>query len=249
MPLACGAPNGGIMRFLKFAAALVALIVVALAIVIVMDRMAQPSPPEPATLIAKAAQYDVRIRRDSWGGPHILGKTDPDVAFGLAFAQCEDDFATLQDIALATRGQLAADQGAKAAASDYLVHVLRVWETVNSRYEKDLPANVRKVAEAYADGVNYYAALHPEKVKSDLLPLTGKDVVAGFVFKTPFFYGLDSKLRKLTVETGGKPLPEIGSNGLAVGPHRSADGATHLLVNSHQPYVGPVSWYEVVLQS
>ena len=237
------------MRFLKALAGLVAVIVLALAVVIVMDRMAQPSPPDPAPLIAKAAKYDVRIRRDTWGVPHILGKTDADTAFGLAFAQCEDDFATLQEVALAARGQLAADQGPKAAATDYIVHLLRVWETVNARYEKDLPLDVRKVAQAYADGVNYYAALHPEKVKTGLLPLTGKDVVAGFVFKTPFFYGLDSKLRKLNADTGGKPLPEIGSNGLAVGPNRSADGATRLLVNSHQPYVGPVSWYEVVLQS
>src|SRR5579864_2270479 len=153
------------MRFLKLAAALVAIVVLALAVIIAADRMAQPSPPDPASLIAKAANYDVRIRRDTWGVPHILGKTDADTAFGLAFAQCEDDFATLEEIALAARGQLAAVEGASAAPTDYLVHVLRVWETVNARYEKDLPLDVRKVAQAYADGVNYYAALHPEKVK------------------------------------------------------------------------------------
>ena len=238
------------MRVVKRGAlALAALIVVSLAIVILADWAAQPSPPDPTTFIAKAARYDVRIRRDSWGVPHILGKTDADTAFGLAFAHSEDDFATIQDVALATRGTLAASVGPKGAVTDYLVHLFRVWETVNARYEKDLPPDVRRIAEAYADGVNYYAALHPEKVKPGLLPLTGKDVVAGFVFKTPFFYGLDSTLRKLTADTGGKPLPEIGSNGLAIGPHRSADGATRLLVNSHQPYAGPVSWYEVVLQS
>jgi penicillin amidase/acyl-homoserine-lactone acylase len=237
------------MRFLKYAAVLVAIIILGLAVVIVSDRLAQPSPPDPATLIAKASRYDVRIRRDSWGVPHILGKKDADVAFGLGFAHSEDDFATIQEVALATRGQLAASEGLKGATTDYLVRLFRVWETVDARYEKDLPPDVRKVAEAYADGVNYYAALHPGKVTTGLLPLTGKDIVAGFVFKTPFFYGLDSMLRKLNTDTGGKPLPEIGSNGLAVGPRRSADGATRLLVNSHQPYAGPVSWYEVVLQS
>lgn len=36
---------------------------------------------------------------------------------------------------------------------------------------------------------------------------------------------------------------------MAVGPARSADGATRLLVNSHQPYVGPLAWYEAVVQS
>ncbi|MDE2499073.1 MAG: penicillin acylase family protein, partial [Alphaproteobacteria bacterium] len=238
------------VRILKYgAAALTAVILLGLGVVIVSDRLSQPPAPDAAVLIAHAAKYDVRIRRDTWGVPHILGRTDADVAFGLGFAHSEDDFATIQQVALATRGELAASIGPKGAVTDYLVHLFRVWETVNARYQKDLPPDVRRVAEAYADGVNYYAALHPDKVQPGLLPLTGKDIVAGFVFKTPFFYGLDSTLRKLTADTGGKPLPEIGSNGVAVGPRRSADGATRLLVNSHQPYVGPVSWYEVVLQS
>jgi len=231
------------------AIAMTAIVFLALVGVILADRLAQPAPPDPTAFIARAAKYDVRIRRDSWGVPHVLGKTDADVAFGLGYAHSEDDFATIQEVALASRGQLAASIGLKGATTDYLVHLFRVWENINARYRKDLPPGVRSVIEAYADGVNCYAALHPDKVKAGMLPLTGKDVAAGFVFKTPFFYGLDSLLRKLNTDTGGKPLPEIGSNGVAVGPHRSADGATRLLVNSHQPYEGPVSWYEVVLQS
>jgi acyl-homoserine-lactone acylase len=238
------------MRWVKVGViALVAIVLLGLGGVILADRLAQPAPPDPAIFVARAAKYDVRIRRDSWGVPHVLGKTDADVAFGLGFAHSEDDFATIQEVALASRGQLAASTGLKGATTDYLVHLFRVWENIDARYARDLPADVRRVIAAYADGVNYYAALHPDKVKDGLLPLTGKDVAAGFVFKTPFFYGLDSLLRKLNTDTGGKPLPEIGSNGLAIGPRRSADGATRLLVNSHQPYVGPVSWYEVVLQS
>ncbi len=238
------------MRWVKYGAiALVAIVALGLAGIIVADRLAQPAAPDPAVFIARAAKYDVRVRRDRWGVPHILGKTDADVAFGLGFAHSEDDFATIQEVALASRGQLAASTGLKGATTDYLVHLFRVWENIDARYAKDLPPDVRRVIEAYADGVNYYAALHRDKLKEGLLPLTGKDVAAGFVFKTPFFYGLDSLLRKLNTDTGGKPLPEIGSNGVAIGPHRSADGATRLLVNSHQPYEGPVSWYEVVLQS
>jgi penicillin amidase/acyl-homoserine-lactone acylase len=125
---------------------------------------------------------------------------------------------------------------------------MRVWETVNGKYAT-LPADLRRVLEAYADGVNYYAALNPSRVKPHLLPLTGKDIAAGFVFKTPFFYGFDSVLKNLTANTNGKPMAEIGSNGVAVGPARSSDGATRLLVNSHQPYTGPVAWYEAVLDS
>ncbi|MFI4935414.1 MAG: acylase [Caulobacterales bacterium] len=230
-------------------AALVALAAMVLGGVILVDRMSQPAPPDPQALIAKAAQYHVRIRRDDFGVPHILGATDADVAFGLGYAHAEDDFADIQEAALTARGTLAAVEGPKGATTDYIVRLMRVRETVNARYDTDLPPDVRRVLEAYADGVNLYAARHPGQVHGGLLPFTGKDVAAGFVFKTPFFYGLDGVLQKLTAATHGAPMPPIGSNGAAVAPSRSADGATRLLVNSHQPYTGIVAWYEVVLQS
>jgi acyl-homoserine-lactone acylase len=251
------------MRYVKIGAlALILILFAAAAFLIVADRVGQPAPPDPASLIAKAASYHARIERDTYGVPHIIGPRDADVAFGMGFAHCEDDFSTIQQVALAVRGQLAAAEGPKAAVTDYLVRLFRVWETVNAKYDSDLPPDLRQVLEAYADGVNYYAALHPGQVLHGLLPFTGKDVVAGFVFKLPFFYGLDHELLKLTRPEGGAisnsgndaflwtptPLP-VGSNAVAVAPPRSADGATRLLVNSHQPYTGPVSWYEAVLDS
>jgi penicillin amidase/acyl-homoserine-lactone acylase len=238
------------MRKIGFGAlSLVALALLFLGWVILSDRLGQPPAADRAVLLARAAQYRVRIVRDTFGVPHIFGRTDADVGFGIGFAHSEDDFATIQDVALATRGTLAASEGIKAAAGDYLVHAMHVWETVDARYDRDLPADVKAVLQAYADGVNYFAALHPDQVKAGLLPLTGKDIAAGFVFKTPFFYGLADALRRLNTDTHGKPALPIGSNGMAVGPSRSADGATRLLVNSHQPYAGPVAWYEAVLQS
>ncbi len=36
---------------------------------------------------------------------------------------------------------------------------------------------------------------------------------------------------------------------MAVAPRRSADGHTRLMVNSHQPYTGPVAWYEARVKS
>jgi len=252
------------MRYVKIGAlALVAILLCGAGFLIVSDRMGQPAPPDPASLIAKAAQYNARIERDNFGVPHISGPRDADVAFGMAFAHAEDDFTTIQQVALAVRGQYAATEGPKAAVTDYLVRLFRVWETVDAKYERDLPPDLRRVVEAYADGVNYYAALHPGDVMRGLLPFTGKDVVAGFVFKLPFFYGLDHVLLQLNSPASGRaisksgkdaflvtdnPLP-VGSNAVAVAPSRSADGATRLLVNSHQPYSGPVSWYEAVLDS
>ena len=252
------------MRWLKRGgAALVVLLVAGLATVILLDRMNQPPPADLAAIVAKAAQYDARIKRDTFGVPHIFGKRDADVAFGLGYAHSEDDFATIQTVALATRGTLAGRDGKEAAVTDYLVHLFRVWETIDAKYDKELPDDVKQVLTAYADGVNDYGARHPDAVEPGLLPLTGKDIAAGFIFKTPFFYGLDHVLMQLNSPESGKDLSKegknaflptddalpIGSNGVAVAPSRSADGATRLLVNSHQPYTGPVAWYEAVLES
>ena len=43
-------------------------------------------------------QYQVEIMRDTWGVPHIFGKTAADTAHGLAYAHAEDDFETIQEL-------------------------------------------------------------------------------------------------------------------------------------------------------
>ena len=238
------------MRVLRIgAAALAAIGFLVLAFLCLTGRLVWLRHADLGAAIARAAHYHVTIIRDSFGVPHVEGRTDADVAFGFGYAHSEDDFKTIQNVAMAVRGRLAESEGLKAAPGDYLVHLMRVWPTIAARYKKDLPAGFRAILQAYADGVNDYAALHPAEVKRDFQPLTGEDVAAGFIFKTPFFYGFDTTLKRLLRKTGGKPAPEIGSNGAAVAPSRSADGATRLLVNSHQPYSGPVAWYEAVLQS
>ena len=238
------------MRFAKYAGlGLVGLVAVAAIGLIAIDRIGQTAPADPTKFLALANQYDVTIERDDYGVPHIFSKTDAGAAFGIGFAHSEDDFQTISDVVLATRGTLAAVKGRDAAVTDYLVHLFGVWKTLDAKYDTELPAHLRKILQAYADGVNYYAALHPGKIEGNMLPVTGRDVAAGFIFKTPFFYGLDQTLKKITDGTIDEDRPPVGSNGAAVAPSRSADGATRLLVNSHQPYTGPVAWYEAVIQS
>ena len=72
---------------------------------------ASPRGPSDAELLAVAQHYDARILRDTWGVPHIFGKTDADVGFGLAYAHAQDDFATIQMSLLAARGMLASAEG------------------------------------------------------------------------------------------------------------------------------------------
>ena len=226
-----------------------------------------PKLPDGQVFISKAQQYDVEVIRDGFGIPHVYGKKDTDAAFGLGYAQSEDDFETLQTVLLATRGTLAAELGVKAAKTDFVVQFMGVWDVVDARYEKDVPEDIKQIAQAYADGVNLYAAENPEKVSRYFLPATAKDIIAGFTFKTPMFYGFDKSLGELVNPESPHELAKaptnnesaflwkesqtlpIGSQGIAVAPHRSEEGQTHLLVNSHQPLTGPVAWYEARVHS
>ncbi|NOY42699.1 MAG: acylase [Planctomycetes bacterium] len=228
-----------------------------------------PSEPAPSTFANLGEKYEVRILRDDFGVPHIFGKTDPDTAFGLAYAHAEDDFPTIRESLLQARGEFASFAGKDQAPVDFLAKLLRVKETVAKGYPT-LPEEVRSLCDAYADGLNFYISKHPEDLPRRYLPMTGQDVVAGFVFKGPFFYGLDNEVLALFGENRGKPLSKkgdgektaaaverwlhkegvtVGSNAFAVAPSRTPDGSTYLAINSHQPWEGPVAWYEAHVTS
>ena len=49
---------------------------------------------------------NVTIVRDSFGVPHIYGKTDADAAYGLAWAHCEDAFKLIQYNLLPAKNKL-----------------------------------------------------------------------------------------------------------------------------------------------
>ncbi len=224
----------------------------------------KPDSIDHASLIPPPDKYDVRIIRDNWGVPHIYGVTDADVSYGLAWAQAEDDFKHFYETLLMGRGLYAQEAGMSGAPFDYLWHLFRFRDIVDEQYETQLSPEIRAVCEAYADGFNHYAALHPDKVAPGILPATGKDVVTGFTMRTPFFFGMEREIRRVMgaerahevsrpeqARAGGalsRNLP-IGSNTMAVAPKRTPDGKTHLAVNSHQPFEGHVAWYEARLKS
>jgi len=221
-----------------------------------------PGIGDPSQYAGLTQNYDVRIVRDKYGVPHIFGDRDVDVSFGLAFAHAQDDFATIQDVVLATRGTLSTLKGPDAAKTDYLIQWMGIWDVVNAGYETRISQATRDHAQAYADGLNYYVSEHPDVVAPGVLPFTGKDIVAGFTFKTPLFFGFDQDVAKVAAGEYGTgldktaalmmtdaPQPDLGSQGVAIAPARSGGGSTRLLVNSHQPLTGPVAWYEARLKS
>jgi penicillin amidase/acyl-homoserine-lactone acylase len=240
----------------KFSIGLAALLAIATAFIF------WPVETDLSHLAVPEGKYDVRILRDSFGVPHIYGQTDADVAFGMAYAHAEDDFETTQGSLLAGIGMLGQVYGSNSAAVDYLVSLLRVRDVVDAQYENDIAPETKAVLEAYAEGLNHYAALHPDEVLlPEAFPVTARDMVAVSVFQSPMYFGLDGPISELFADERQNdisPLPgswyrftdyQYGSNVFAIAPNRSEDGSTFFAVNSHQPWQGPVSWYEIHLHS
>ncbi len=227
----------------------------ALALLVITAKASFAAPP-PELL---NHSYQVVIERDLRGVPHVIGVRDVDAAFGLAYAQAEDHWALIESAIPFYRGSRASFVGKEAAPTDFIVKWLDIWGTIDAGYETQLGAAGKAYLEAFADGLNYYASVHPEEVTLDILPVTVQDLVAGYMVQHLLFYGFDSTLEELNqpsrqrqvnkspgVSRDGLP---VGSNAFAVAPSYSEDGATRIAINSHQPTTGPVAWYEAHIKS
>lgn len=192
------------------------------------------------------------IERDQWGVPSIYGLTDEAVAFGLAYAHAEDDFYTIQTRIAPVKGELGAITGQEGAVVDYINHFLGTAEAVR-RHKPAIAPEALAMARGYAAGLNAYAAQHPDEIlRHQMFPVSGDDVLAGFALVSPFFFGLDDVLKKLNEGDMPEDAPltdRRGSNAIAVAPHRTMDGSTYLISNSHQPWEGAAAWWEARIAS
>ncbi len=185
----------------------------------------------------------VTIYRDQWGIPHIYGKSDADAVFGLMYAQCEDDFARVEMNYIEKLGRMSEIKGEKELAYDLYIKLLIDENEAKQEY-KTSPLWLKKLLNAYADGINYYLQKHPE-VKPRLIthfepwfPLLWTDGSIGAIStgdvteqETARFYGLSSQVASVKYQNPDEKL--TGSNGFAVGPSLSKSGNSMLYINPH----------------
>ncbi|MGF7215427.1 acyl-homoserine-lactone acylase [Spirosoma lacussanchae] len=208
-----------------------------------------------STSIALFAQIDparVTIARDAYGVPHIFAQTDPEVAYGLAWAHAEDDFKTIQLLVLPAKGMLGRHLGKQGATADYVVELLHAPELVKERGETALDPDFRAVLTGYLQGLNDYARAHPAEVLvRGSFPVTLSDYLKVSVLSLSVISGVDRALQRIY----GNQVPLVdfmkntGSNAIAVHRNKTTEGQTMLAINSHQPLEGPVAWYEAHLCS
>ena len=194
---------------------------------------------------------NITIARDSFGVPHIFAPTDPEVAYGIAWAHAEDDFETLQLIVLSGKAKLGTGLGKKGAEADYVINLLRIRKTVEEQWNT-LSPDFLALIKGYVQGLNAYAKAHPAEIKyKKAFPFDEKEYMTAVVFSISLFCGVDQVLPQIL---GGKiaTIPGFnpqGSNAFAMNSAKTTTGESFLAINAHQPQEGPVAFYEAHLQS
>lgn len=204
-----------------------------------------------AALQAQVDPQKVTIARDQFGVPHIFAKTDPEVSYGLAWAHAEDDFESLQKVALPSKGLMARVYGRGGVGADYAFALFRCREITEEKWTTLSPDFIRLI-QGYVQGLNDYAQRHPEEVlHKDLFPITLKDYIASSVLALTVFNGGDRALSAI-FSNRVDPLidfDKMGSNAIAVHPSRTNTGEAFLAINAHQPNEGPEAFYEAHVNS
>jgi acyl-homoserine-lactone acylase len=188
----------------------------------------------------------VTITRDTWGVPHIYGKTDADVVFGLLFTQCEDDFGRVEENYITAIGRLAEVEGESALYHDLRARLFMDSTQAIAIYKKS-PVWMKQLLDAFADGANYYLYTHPDVTPKLLkqfrpwMPLMfsegsiGGNISAVSADRLKAFYEQRKSTSSLN-ETDHYERESIGSNGFAIAPAKSATKNALLLINPHTSF-------------
>ncbi len=191
----------------------------------------------------------VTIVRDDFGVPHIYGKSDADAVFGLLYAQAEDDFNRVERNYIWAIGRLAEVEGEQAIYSDLRARLYMTSDQAKLAYDS-APQWLRKLCDAWADGLNYYLASHPEVTPALIthfepwMPMffsegsIGGDIESISEDGIRAFYGNSASLVKpslarLQMQEFEEPT---GSNGFAIAGQHTLSGNAMLLINPHTSF-------------
>jgi acyl-homoserine-lactone acylase len=207
---------------------------------------------DPSLAAWRTRAQGITIVRDDWGVPHIYGKTDADVVFGLMYAQAEDDFNRVETNFLNSMGRLAEAEGEGEIWRDLRMKLFIDPEDMKAKYQGS-PDWLKLLMDAWADGLNFYLATHPEvqpRVLTRFEPWMalsfsegsiGGDIERVSLAQLEAFYtGAEGAktltARRVTESALEYPAEPTGSNGFAIAPANSASGKALLWINPHTSF-------------
>jgi acyl-homoserine-lactone acylase len=203
------------------------------------------SIPAAANENAAAQARRVTITRDDWGIAHVRGRTDADAVFGMIYAQAEDDFNRVETNYLIALGRLAEAEGEKAIWQDLRAKLYMQPQDLQARYAAS-PDWLKRLMDAWADGLNHYLATHPEvrpRVITRFEPWMALSFTEGSIGGD--IERIDLEALEAFYSPRGRvygslpPRPDLeprGSNGFAIAPQNTAGGKALLLINPHTSF-------------
>ena len=186
----------------------------------------------------------VTIIRDTWGIAHVYGKTDADAVFGMVYAQAEDDFNRVETNYLNSLGRLAEAEGEAKTYQDLRMKLFIDPAALKQEYVAS-PTWLQKLMGAFADGLNFYLAKHPEVTPRVIkrfepwmaLSFTegsiGGDIERVNLNQLEEFYG---KVRVTRASLSDGDEEPRGSNGIAIAPANTVGHHALLLINPHTSF-------------
>ena len=191
----------------------------------------QAAADKDVTAWEKQAQ-GITIIRDTWGIPHVYGKTDADTVFGVMYAQAEDDFNRVETNFINGQGRLAEAEGESEIYRDLRMKIFIDPADMKAQYEKS-PAWLKSLMNAWADGLNYYLQTHPNvkprviKRFEPWMALTfsegsiGGDIEKVNLTQLEAFYGKGSRKDTSAAALGAQPSTAVTPS-LVAQPFRAA---------------------------
>jgi acyl-homoserine-lactone acylase len=218
-----------------------------LILAVVVAAIVSPSAQDKDLAAWSRQAQNVTIIRDTWGIPHVYGRTDADAVFGVMYAQAEDDFNRVETNFLNSLGRLAEAEGESAIYRDLRMKLFIDPADLKAQYEKS-PAWLKALMNAWADGLNYYLATHPNVTPRAIkrfdpwMALSfsegsiGGDIEKVNLAQLEAFYG-KAPVPTPPVESAD-PVDEEprGSNGIAIAPANTTGGRALLLINPHTSF-------------
>jgi len=200
---------------------------------------------------------NITIIRDNWGVPHIYGKTDADCAFGLMYAQCEDNFWQLEETFIRGLGRTSELYGEKNLESDASIALFECVQKGKNLY-RDADPFLKSLCNAASSAINYYLYKHPETeqrllhhyepwfflITSPASPASHG--IARNEMKNNFAFSDKTRSEEFNEWLQQK---ESGSNTMALAPSKTTSGKSMLLINPHVAFFGDGQRYEAHLIS
>lgn len=199
---------------------------------------------------------------DDHGVPHIYAADSEGLFYGFGWAQMRSHGDLVLRLYGQARGRGAEYWGEDYYESDRWVRTMGIPERAADWYEAQSP-EFRDNLDAFAAGINAYAEAHGDRLSPDLLsvlPVSAQDILAHsqqllhftFIVNPNEITNLTQASHNASHNPASQALSssaQLGSNGWAIAPERSASGHTLLLANPHLFWSERFRWYEAHLVS